>query len=386
MVLSLVRSSERGGKDGIGFLRDERRLNVAITRAKRHCALICDCETVSQNKFIKNLVEWMEQKGDYRSAAELIPSNEISPSIPLATSSGNKKIIQSKSTVANQDKKNQTKKELTAIKSELGNTVSDEEGKGEKQDPLKEGARRRALMNSIATFSETEEKGEQFLLKNLSDFDLVVARELASQLGLGCDENGQDRNELTLTIVKKHSSKFKSPETESVAQETNTCFSQLKIDDESSDEDAEMSSSLAQNDLLKDLAFERQKRQALQQQTQPQTATNTAQSKKTKKKKKGQKLGGEKKQTKELDKDDDLKDLDDMAFLDAQIEKVQTSHGRNIEAKGKGYKSIINGVLLTKHDRLEPKRSNTVAANSLQAKIKAKSEDRQVKKKKKGAK
>ena len=386
MVLSLVRSSERGGKDGIGFLRDERRLNVAITRAKRHCALICDCETVSQNKFIKNLVEWMEQKGDYRSAAELIPSNEISPSIPLATSSGNKKIIQSKSTVANQDKKNQTKKELTAIKSDLGNTVSDEEGKGEKQDPLKEGARRRALMNSIATFSETEEKGEQFLLKNLSDFDLVVARELASQLGLGCDENGQDRNELTLTIVKKHSSKFKSPETESVAQETNTCFSQLKIDDESSDEDAEMSSSLAQNDLLKDLAFERQKRQALQQQTQPQTATNTAQSKKTKKKKKGQKLGGEKKQTKELDKDDDLKDLDDMAFLDAQIEKVQTSHGRNIEAKGKGYKSIINGVLLTKHDRLEPKRSNTVAANSLQAKIKAKSEDRQVKKKKKGAK
>ena len=241
-------------------------------------------------------------------------------------------------------------------------------------------------MNSIATFSETKEKAEQLLLKNLSDFDLVVARELASQLGLGCDENGQDRNELTLTIVKKHSSKFKSPETESVAQETNTCFSQLKIDDESSDEDAEMSSSLAQNDLLKDLAFERQKRQALQQQTQPQMSANTAQSKKTKKKKKGQKLGGEKKQTKELDKDDDLKDLDDMAFLDAQIEKVQTSHGRNIEAKGKGYKSIINGVLLTKHDRLEPKRSNTVAANSLQAKIKAKSEDRQVKKKKKGAK
>ena len=32
VVLSLVRSSEKGGKDGIGFLRDERRLNVAVTR------------------------------------------------------------------------------------------------------------------------------------------------------------------------------------------------------------------------------------------------------------------------------------------------------------------------------------------------------------------
>ena len=69
-MLSLVRSSDQGGKNGIGFLRDERRLNVAITRAKRHCAVICDCETVSKNKFIKSLVDWMEEKGEYRSGAE----------------------------------------------------------------------------------------------------------------------------------------------------------------------------------------------------------------------------------------------------------------------------------------------------------------------------
>jgi len=41
VVLSLVRSNESGG---IGFLKDDRRLNVAITRAKRHVAVICDCE------------------------------------------------------------------------------------------------------------------------------------------------------------------------------------------------------------------------------------------------------------------------------------------------------------------------------------------------------
>jgi len=70
VVLSLVRSSERGGRDGVGFLRDSRRLNVAVTRAKRHCAVICDVDTVSQDKFIKGLVDWMEQNGQYLSAAE----------------------------------------------------------------------------------------------------------------------------------------------------------------------------------------------------------------------------------------------------------------------------------------------------------------------------
>ena len=76
VVLSLVRSSDRGGLNGIGFLRDERRLNVAVTRAKRHCAVICDCDTVSQNYFLKGLVTWMEDKGEYLSALEFTGNDE----------------------------------------------------------------------------------------------------------------------------------------------------------------------------------------------------------------------------------------------------------------------------------------------------------------------
>jgi superfamily I DNA and/or RNA helicase len=34
IVISLVRSSQHGG---VGFLSDARRLNVAVTRARRHC-------------------------------------------------------------------------------------------------------------------------------------------------------------------------------------------------------------------------------------------------------------------------------------------------------------------------------------------------------------
>lgn len=41
VILSLVRSNAHGN---VGFLAETRRLNVAITRAKRHVALICNSE------------------------------------------------------------------------------------------------------------------------------------------------------------------------------------------------------------------------------------------------------------------------------------------------------------------------------------------------------
>jgi ATP-dependent RNA/DNA helicase IGHMBP2 len=72
VILSLVRSSERAGANGIGFLRDDRRQNVAVTRAKRHLAVVCDTETVSKSSFIASLIRWIEQNGQQRSAIEFM--------------------------------------------------------------------------------------------------------------------------------------------------------------------------------------------------------------------------------------------------------------------------------------------------------------------------
>lgn len=70
VVLSCVRSSGGGG-GGVGFLADERRFNVAVTRARRHLALIGDSDTLSSDPFLRRLCEWMERHGELRSAAEL---------------------------------------------------------------------------------------------------------------------------------------------------------------------------------------------------------------------------------------------------------------------------------------------------------------------------
>jgi len=66
IIISMVRSND---KKEVGFLSDERRMNVAITRAKRHCVLIGDSETISSNDFLNNLLEHFQNYGDYESAA-----------------------------------------------------------------------------------------------------------------------------------------------------------------------------------------------------------------------------------------------------------------------------------------------------------------------------
>nr|XP_016441859.1 PREDICTED: DNA-binding protein SMUBP-2-like isoform X2 [Nicotiana tabacum] len=67
IIISMVRSNS---KKEVGFLSDRRRMNVAVTRARRQCCLVCDTETVSGDKFLKRLIEYFEEHGEYLSASE----------------------------------------------------------------------------------------------------------------------------------------------------------------------------------------------------------------------------------------------------------------------------------------------------------------------------
>jgi len=81
-------------------------------------------------------------------------------------------------------------------------------------------------------------------------------------------------------------------------------------------------------------------------------------------------------------KDANLDSLDDMAFLDTQIQKVQTSHGRKIEARGSNYNTIINGILIAKPKGVEKKRDDRTST-VLKEKLKKSQHSRRAKKKKK---
>lgn len=73
IIISMVRSNRIGQ---VGFLRDFRRMNVAVTRARRHCAIVCDSDTVSCDPFLRGLIEYATTKGVVCSAAEYAPGDE----------------------------------------------------------------------------------------------------------------------------------------------------------------------------------------------------------------------------------------------------------------------------------------------------------------------
>ena len=68
IIISTVRSNEN---NEVGFLSDARRMNVAVTRARKHVTLICNCETVSKDTFLAHLVQYFEENGELVSSAQL---------------------------------------------------------------------------------------------------------------------------------------------------------------------------------------------------------------------------------------------------------------------------------------------------------------------------
>jgi superfamily I DNA and/or RNA helicase len=67
VVLSLVRSNQEGE---VGFLGDVRRMNVALTRARRKLLVIGDSATLSSHPFYQNLFSYFESIGAYHSVWE----------------------------------------------------------------------------------------------------------------------------------------------------------------------------------------------------------------------------------------------------------------------------------------------------------------------------
>lgn len=67
ILVSLTRSNSEGQ---VGFLNDLRRMNVALTRARRHLFVVGDSATLSAHPFYARFIEGTQTTGGYRSAWE----------------------------------------------------------------------------------------------------------------------------------------------------------------------------------------------------------------------------------------------------------------------------------------------------------------------------
>jgi len=67
ILISLVRSN---ADSEIGFLKDYRRMNVAITRAKEKLIIIGDSSTICNDRFYSELLSYIEKNGEYKTCWE----------------------------------------------------------------------------------------------------------------------------------------------------------------------------------------------------------------------------------------------------------------------------------------------------------------------------
>ena len=309
--------------------------------------MICDSEHISsKSKFLERLVQWFEVHGECRSAME--------------------------------------------FESQSSNTVS--------QEYLE------ILATSSATVQEESKKCRKDIAKQANDSNVQkvhIEKSLVTKLSSKLDQctiqnkiSGMDSSESSITIStektsnanRKLSNQFV---TEAVPSEpdTNRLKQGLLLENNQGEEtNKEVPEISTNNNLLADLARERINRQKAK--TDNRNTSNTSQSVASHRKKAAK---GFKTTTKSKPKvrscDNKMEESndhieDDMAFLDAEIEKVQNSHGRKIEATGKNYRTIVNGILLAKPKSVEKVRDQR-ATCALRSKLKKAENDRKVKSSKK---
>lgn len=119
IIISMVRSNLHGE---VGFLSDSRRINVAITRARRHLCIICNVQTVSHDPFIKRLIDYMLENGQVRSAFEFVSENDffVGPDATRKTTTNKAKVKKPKS---NEKKSIQREEKRTEPRSEATQTL-----------------------------------------------------------------------------------------------------------------------------------------------------------------------------------------------------------------------------------------------------------------------
>jgi ATP-dependent RNA/DNA helicase IGHMBP2 len=69
ICISLTRSN---GTGEIGFLKEYRRMNVAMTRAKTRLIMVGDSATLGKDSFYNAVIDYAQSIGGYKSAFEIL--------------------------------------------------------------------------------------------------------------------------------------------------------------------------------------------------------------------------------------------------------------------------------------------------------------------------
>uniref|UniRef100_A0A3Q3BD26 DNA-binding protein SMUBP-2 n=1 Tax=Kryptolebias marmoratus TaxID=37003 RepID=A0A3Q3BD26_KRYMA len=220
VVLSLVRSNRKGE---VGFLAEDRRINVAVTRARRHIAVVCDTQTVQNHAFLKSLVGHMTEFGEVRTAFEYLQDV-----VPQNYSRGQKD-AKGTSAVAKQKVKDQPASKGKQKKPTGVGPVENTAGPQSHTKSCAASALRE--QQNISRYAEIREQVENFV-KDLSQKDLqfppsfnshdrLLVHQISEELGLVHESRGEGSGR-SITVSRPETAKPAEEPTQEESQKEET--------------------------------------------------------------------------------------------------------------------------------------------------------------------
>ncbi|XP_075044094.1 DNA-binding protein SMUBP-2 [Mixophyes fleayi] len=210
VVLSFVRSNVKGD---VGFLAEERRINVAITRARRHVAVICDSHTVGNSTFLKDLVTYFNEHGEVRTAFEylddIVPEkysheteNSCKPETNIKEDRNTKSKKPGTSKLGNQKSSSITEsraKESSTAK--LAHSVGNFQQNKDLDAQTENTSNKESIRKVIEDFLEDHDKTHLTFPSTLTSHDRLLVHQIAEEYGLQHESTGDGKNR-SISVTK----------------------------------------------------------------------------------------------------------------------------------------------------------------------------------------
>ncbi|KAL7402327.1 hypothetical protein ABVT39_013257 [Epinephelus coioides] len=199
VVLSLVRSNRKGE---VGFLAEDRRINVAVTRARRHIAVVCDTQTVQNHAFLKSLIDHMTESGEVRTAFEylqdIVPQNYTRDHKDTKANTSGSSTTSTKQKVKDQlpNRANQQQKKSASSSSNDNTAVTEKNTKSCINTQTEEEKKNRyaEIRAQVENFLKDSNQSELQFPSSFNSHDRLLVHQIAEELGLMHESKGEGKD------------------------------------------------------------------------------------------------------------------------------------------------------------------------------------------------